>query len=350
MSVLRFAEEFSQLVMRYMKHMPLNNKSKSVIVPLTNEQITYTIHHVLRALGIKNDDNENDDDSVANIVTSNKEVVSTDLISSKINGSQDNENTCRSQDEFQSVTDSSLSDTSLKAIEKETENSLNTLQSEKKFISRSNPSICVIGRSDTFVCKEDQKLNNDIQDDVFENNNNVISLHSQLNNNFLKSLAEIRESALNITLKIDDLKKQTFDKQSQRLLSNSLLNLNRTSTIIKKEPTKIRRSMTTFSGSILSPNLHIAEKEDNLTNRRKSTGMANNIITPRKLGTTKVDHSMSKLSESVLYNKTSPGLIPKLTKNPKYAHVKSTIPKPIVCLNKRKSSIITVKEKTEPIQ
>lgn len=72
-----------------------NNKSKSVIVPLTNEQITYTIHHVLRALGIKNDDNENDDDSVANVVTSNKEVVSTDLISSKINGSQDNENTCR---------------------------------------------------------------------------------------------------------------------------------------------------------------------------------------------------------------------------------------------------------------
>lgn len=105
--------------------------------------------------------------------------------------------------------------------------------------------------------------------------------------------------------------------------------------------------MTTFSGSTLSSNLHIAEKEDNLTNRRKSTGMANNIITPRKLGTTKVDHSMSKLSETVLYNKTSPGLIPK---NPKYAHVKSTIPKPIICLNKRKSSIVTVKEKTQPIQ
>jgi len=107
--------------------------------------------------------------------------------------------------------------------------------------------------------------------------------------------------------------------------------------------------MTTFSGSMLSSNLHIAEKEDNLINRRKSTGMANNIITPKKLGSTKVDHSMSKLSESVLYNKTSPGLIPKLTKNPKYAHVKSTIPKPI-CLNKRKNSITTVKEKTQPIQ
>lgn len=66
-------------------------------MPLTHEQITYTIHHVLRALGVKDDDNENDndDDSVANIVTSNKEVISTDLIGSKINGNQDNENTCR---------------------------------------------------------------------------------------------------------------------------------------------------------------------------------------------------------------------------------------------------------------
>lgn len=73
------------------------NKSKSVIIPLTHEQITFTIHHVLRALGVKNDDNENDndDDSVANVVISNKEVISTNLISSKINGTQDNENTCR---------------------------------------------------------------------------------------------------------------------------------------------------------------------------------------------------------------------------------------------------------------
>lgn len=87
----------------------------------------------------------------------------------------------------------------------------------------------------------------------------------------------------------------------------------------------------------------MAEKEERcLINRRKSTGMANNLITPKKLGSTKLDHSTSKLSESVLYNKTSPGLIPKLTKNPKYAHVKSTIPKPI-CLYKRKNSITTIK-------
>lgn len=65
--------------------------------------------------------------------------------------------------------------------------------------------ICAIGRSDTF-CKEDQKINNDIQEDVFEN-----SLSSSLSDNFMQSLEEIRESAVTITLKIDDLKKVTFN-------------------------------------------------------------------------------------------------------------------------------------------
>lgn len=64
--------------------------------------------------------------------------------------------------------------------------------------------ICTIGRSDTF-CKEDQKINNDTQEDVFEN-----SFCSSLSDIFIQSLEEIRESAVNITLKIDDVKKVTF--------------------------------------------------------------------------------------------------------------------------------------------
>lgn len=65
--------------------------------------------------------------------------------------------------------------------------------------------IYTIGRSDTF-CKEDQKINNDIQEDVFEN-----SFCSSLSDIFIQSLEEIRESAVNITLKIDDVKKVPFN-------------------------------------------------------------------------------------------------------------------------------------------
>ncbi|XP_029669606.1 uncharacterized protein LOC115239294 isoform X1 [Formica exsecta] len=335
MSVLRFAEDFSQLVMRYMKHLPLiNNKPQNVIVPLTNEQITFTVHHVLRALGVKDseNDNDNDDDSMTNFMTSNKEIDTSPIpITSKINGIENNENASEpGQDGSQfAVTDSgfSLSDMSLKTIKKEAENTLNILQSEKKFISRSNPMICAIGRSDTF-CKEDQKINNDIQEDVFEN-----SLSSSLSDNFMQSLEEIRESAVTITLKIDDLKKQTSQQLTKQPLSNGLLNFNRTSTIIKKGPTKIRRSLTTFSGPSVSSKLHVVEKEDTLVDRRKSTGGMAYNITPKKLGSTKMDYSISKLNG--FCNKVSPGSIPKLTKNPKYAHVKSTIPKPISITKKK---------------
>lgn len=116
-------------------------------------------------------------------------------------------------------------------------------------------------------------------------------------------------------------------------LSNGLLNFNRTSTIIKKGPTKIRRSLTTFSGPSVSSKLHVVEKEDTLVDRRKSTGGMAYNITPKKLGSTKMDYSISKLNG--FCNKVSPGSIPKLTKNPKYAHVKSTIPKPISITKKK---------------
>ncbi|XP_050450334.1 uncharacterized protein LOC126850908 isoform X1 [Cataglyphis hispanica] len=326
MSVLRFAEDFSRLVMSYMKENLNLKKSKpnNVIVPLTNEQIAYTVHHVLRALGIKDSENDNDNEFETKDLNQGSDISKPIPIISKINDTENNENTYRSENRSHlAVTDSGLSfsDTSLKTNEKEAENSLNILQNEKKFISRSNPMICTIGRSDTF-CKEDQKINDDIQEDVFEN-----SFCSSLNDIFIQSLEEIRESAVNITLKIDDLKKQA-SKQTQQSYPNSLLNFNRTSTITKKGPTKIRRSLTTFSGTSVSSKTHVVEKEDTLPDRRKSTGGACSI-TPKKLST-KLDSSVSKLDG--LYNKMSPSLIPK---NPKYAHVKSTIPKPTFITKKK---------------
>lgn len=37
------------------------DSTKTVIVPLSNEQIAFTVHHVLRALGVKDGETDNDD-------------------------------------------------------------------------------------------------------------------------------------------------------------------------------------------------------------------------------------------------------------------------------------------------
>lgn len=69
------------------------NKSTTVIVPLTDDQIAFTVHHVLRALGVKGVDDDTDDDSVVNFITSNKDIAVASAVSniSKINDIKNNE-------------------------------------------------------------------------------------------------------------------------------------------------------------------------------------------------------------------------------------------------------------------
>lgn len=103
----------------------------------------------------------------------------------------------------------------------------------------------------------------------------------------------------------------------------------RTSTMNKtKVPTNIGKS--SISGSQTSSKL-IAIETGNISERRRSTGgIGTSAATAGKFGkSTKVGHS-SNLNLSAC-NKGSPGpsleYQPKFTKNPKYAHVQSTIPK-----------------------
>jgi len=106
-------------------------------------------------------------------------------------------------------------------------------------------------------------------------------------------------------------------KQTQRLSSSKGFSGLNDPPAKKKTnlPMKIGRSLTVFSGT---PTSSPSIGRENL-NARKSTGK---LSESKKLG-----HSMSNLNLSVC-NKTDSYSTPKRTKNPKYAHVQSTIPKP----------------------
>lgn len=64
-------------------------------MPLTNEQIAYTVHHVLRALGIKDSENDNDDEFETKDLNQRIDISEPIPIISKINDIENNENAYR---------------------------------------------------------------------------------------------------------------------------------------------------------------------------------------------------------------------------------------------------------------
>ncbi|XP_011697229.1 PREDICTED: uncharacterized protein LOC105455534 [Wasmannia auropunctata] len=353
MSTEKFAKEFTSLLIRYTKTSSPHNDLSNTIIPLSEEQIVFIIHHVLKALKMKSFDDNNNLSKISNGVST---LITPETSTGKIKIVEliEVEDTCSSQDVQSLATDddSSISDyTSLKAIQKQQENSFNTLQNEKKFISRSNPTICVnVSRSDTFVREEkdteDQKNSED--HDSFKSSDLVgDSVETDLSHDlFQESLNEIRKSAMDIVAKLNYLE-QSFPqsrivtpKVQQTPLIFGYSNSYRTSTANKtRVSTNIRRSSTVFPKTPTSSKLFVTEK-GNGSERRKSTGaIGSNAsgFTGKSSESTKVGPSISNLTlspnnKASPCNKTSPSsseFRPKFTKNPKYAHVRSTIPKAI---------------------
>ncbi|XP_039311021.1 uncharacterized protein LOC105200364 [Solenopsis invicta] len=333
MSVIQFAEEFTRLILRHTK---TNELSSDDIMPLNNEEIVFTIHHVLDALNIKNFNDKNNNSNLIETSNGNAEI-NPETSTIKIKCELDMEDASSCPEDVQSVftNDSSVSEVSLPVLKKEREGSFDVLQNEKKFISRSNPMICVnnISRSDTFIREGNQKK---IEEEVFESN---------LSGYLLVTLTEIRKFLMNITVKLNDLEqllpnKITVKKQKSSL-TNSYSSPRRTSTINKtRVSTNACKSSSNLSGTPTSSKM-LATENKNIFERRKSTGgIGANAVAPEKSGTStpKMDTSNRSHNQSVSImnlstsSKISPSVANrphKFTKNPKYAHVRSTIPKAI---------------------
>ncbi|XP_067211417.1 uncharacterized protein [Linepithema humile] len=307
--------------------------------------MTNTIYQVFSALGIQNC-NDNVNSLVKTPVNAIDIITPTAPIVLKNNRKQNDYDDFRSENSL-AITDFgfSASDISLTANEKEAESSLNELQDEKKSLSQSNPLICV-SRSDTFVREKKQKANTNDDNDVFQDNFNNNETNYSVHNNLLLSLNEVQKSIMNVVTKVERIKKQVYPqvakqdnfngKQTRRLgasLSNGSFGLNHTPAMNKTNlSTTIRRSITVFSGTPTSSRSSSIDRE-NTCDRRNSTGIA---ISGKLSESKKLGHSMSNLNLS-LCNKVSSDSIPKRTKNPKYAHVQSTIPKPIQTKKKMQS-------------
>ncbi|XP_011057630.1 PREDICTED: uncharacterized protein LOC105147944 [Acromyrmex echinatior] len=352
MSVLNFAQEFSRLINRYTRTSSPHNDA---ITPLTEEQIMSTIHHVLLVL-IKKDFDKNNPLQICNS-TSAAVTLETSVVQMK---QEPNEDVCsfRFQD-FQSATDeeSSFSDISLKDIKKERENFFNKLQNDKKFISRSNPAIYVssnISRSDTFIREEFPKETNN--EDVFKDLTDVerigetdsssdpcqVSLNeiqkSDVSSDlFHVSLKEIRKSVMNIMKKLNHLEQsflqltRSSKEVTPKVQKSSLINSYSSSSGIS---IKTRTLINNCKSSTISPKTPNSSKQhatkDSIFERRKSIGAIGNATPVKKSNeSTKVCHSISNINLSPYKSVSSSDYRPKFTKNPKYAHVRSTIPKAI---------------------
>ncbi|XP_012523301.1 uncharacterized protein LOC105829175 [Monomorium pharaonis] len=347
MGVLQFAEEFTRLIIYYTRTSN-NDPSSNATVPLSNEQIVFTIQHVLDALKIKGFKNKNDNNPLE-ISNGTNAVINPETSLINIKRELDTGDTYRCSEDAQSVftnTDSPVSDISLPITKKERENSFNTLQNEKKFLSRSNPAIYInnISRSDTFVREENQKSINQSEDqeDVFNDTTNA-EQHNDLNC-LQTTLKEIRKSTINIIMKLNNLEQsfpQGFPNDVQQLSSISNYSSPRRISTIKKTkvPSNTNRRSSVMSSRTPTPSKLFPVENGTMLERRKSTGgiRINVAIEGKSARSIKVTETSNQNSQQIMNlsgsSKASPGLStevqPKFKKNPKYAHIKSTIPKVI---------------------
>ncbi|XP_024870471.1 uncharacterized protein LOC112453776 isoform X2 [Temnothorax curvispinosus] len=348
MAMAEFAEEFTRLIIRYTRISVNDDLSKNAPLRLISEDLVYTMHHVLHALNIKGFYSEAEKiESIKRemylLKTSNganaADIPETSVVTHNKH-EPDIEKT--SQDAFTDDEASVFSDIS-KASKEEQENSVSTLQNGKK----SNPVICIsnISRSDTFVREESQQVNAEDQEDVFEDVANGVEMDDLSSDNFQTLVSELQQSTRDIMVKLRNLErlpqlirsKKVTAKLHQPPVPSGHSSPHRTSTMNKtKVLPNICRSSSAFPKMPTSPKL-LTTESGNIFARRKSTGGIGTKASIGKSNKSKLDYSITQNGSSNLtllaHNKVSPGssveFQPKVTKNPKYAHVQSTIPKAI---------------------
>ncbi|KAL2719512.1 uncharacterized protein V1478_010974 [Vespula squamosa] len=218
-------------------------------------------------------------------------------------------------------------------------------------VSPSKFNLKATGRSDTFVQDNNNSINKDndnspintettkeIADDVF--------LEAEILPNYMRlKLDTLRQSAADLITNIDEIKTINKDriqssieksvKPIRRLSSiGSYSSATRSSMLRSDQPSKKRRSFITFPGTTPTSSRlnNTVILNENLSKRKSTSSMSLNVTTTNSISTKSLVpkqsniRSHSNLSLSVV--KKSPITDGRPAKNPKYAHVQSSIPKP----------------------
>ena len=334
MNAVSFAEEFTNLIFRWTK--PGEGGDGP---PLTNQQLLNAIRDVVQillgvSLQVPDYSSVRTPGTGITICTPNAPTVP--------RLTMDSNNTSlarfRSLDTltFCNAVNISNNDTLISKSQEKIE-TLNGDQAEstpeqKKFISRSSPAIHVnsVARSDTFIREEEEKAGgmNKKKREAEEKDQISLDPEKMKSNSFLKKIAELRECAYDVISKIDQVKKDVYPETTKPIRRLSSIGTysgsNRTSTLMRPtQAPKLRRSTSAFPGTPTSSKLNttITAGKDEATAKRKS--MATSKISP------------TICTPSMAIKKISPLSSGKPAKNPKYAHVQSTISKTLV--NKRKT-------------
>ncbi|KAF7384248.1 hypothetical protein HZH66_012498 [Vespula vulgaris] len=207
------------------------------------------------------------------------------------------------------------------------------------------------GRSDTFVQDNNISINKDndnspiitettkeIVDDVF--------LEAEVLPHYMRlKLDTLRQSAADLIMKIDDIKTINKDR-TQSSIEKSVKPIRRLSSIgnyssatrpsmlRSDQPSKKRRSFITFPGTTPTSSRlnNTVVLNENLSKRKSTSSMSLNVTTtnaiPTKSLVPKQSNVRSHSNLSLPVVKKSPVNDGRPAKNPKYAHIQSSIPKP----------------------
>ena len=326
MTTVKFAEELTQLISRWTRSPVLNQKDGAdKLAPLTTQQALKTLKSVVQVmLGV--DLQEAPEAGIAASSPSSPAVPKIKLEQSiKLSesyrfGSLDALLPSSDLDNVNRV--DLLSSKSQEEIDIVKLNTLDLLPADK-FISRSNPTIHVSfsDRSDASIREQAERgaLHN-----VTEQQRSKVK--SQL---FLNKIEVLRKCAADIVANIDELKKEMCPQTAKpiRRLSSIAVSpgLSGSSSLLRKvPPPNLRRSSTCFTGTSAATKLNTTvtiEKEKASARRQTIAPGSIHIKTPKIL-----PRNRSPLVARSTSKKSPPSTL-RTAKNPKYAHIQSTIPK-----------------------
>ncbi|KZC14068.1 PREDICTED: uncharacterized protein LOC107192177 [Dufourea novaeangliae] len=312
MNVQKFSEEFTELVNRWRR--PIQNKDGTSAPSLTSRQIVYTVQAGLHV--ILGDTSVSRSASLNNLLTlaESNEVKS---IKSP---------TWKSQEK----------------IDIDENGASITLPKDKKIISQSGLTIHAssIPKSDTFIREQAEKdaanafAEREKKKALLENE--TLGYELQM---IMKKIDSLREYTSNVVSNMNNLDQDVVGKSTKPRRRLSLVGattgMKRSSPLMRSIPSsKNRRSVTRSPGTSTPSNLNttITAVKKNAVSTRRST-----IVGAGDLkNLPKVSSSInSPMVPAISVTKNSPVANSKTSKNSKYAHVQSTIPK--VLAGKRKA-------------
>lgn len=321
---LKFEEEFTQFLCRWME--PITNEDGTTSPPLTNEELGSAIQNVQQVLfGAVPPTPDYSSvktpatgiavctPSAPNIQKPNMDSPTASL------GRYRSLDTLMTEDKDATNIVEEFASKSQEDMDVDENTGSDATIEDTKMISRSTPAIHVTkaGKSDTFI-REQQNSSRPFN----ENDASMIELRR-----ILKKIDELRECANNVVTRIDDVKKDVCPQSTKpiRRLS-SIGGLSRTSTLVRPlPPTKMRRSSSGIPGTPTSSKLNstieksMKTEKSTISTKRSSMAVVSTSRSPNSNGPQK---STATATATVIMKKS-----PCTTKNPKYAHVQSTIPK-----------------------